>query len=62
MKTYRDLLAHLQTLAPEQLDQDVTVFDLDTDEYRPLFKHNPIGVATAETNDVLDTGHVYLII
>lgn len=62
MKTYRELLAHLQTLAPEQLDQDVTVFVLSDGEFYPLLDGNSYGVANPEVNDVLDPGHLYLIV
>lgn len=62
MKTYRDLLEHLQTLPPEQLDKDVTVFVLGVGEFYPLLDGNSFGVANPEVNDVLDAGHLYLIV
>ena len=57
--TYGELLEKLNSLHPSRLQDTVTVYDEDTDEYKPV-----IATATAEsaTNDVLDAGHVYLAI
>jgi len=57
--TYRQLQEELQKLPPERLDDTVTIYDPDVDEF--------CGVAYTETansinNDVLDNGHFYLVL
>lgn len=56
--TYRDMLAWLNKLSTEQLDSNVTVYDLNTDEYIPV---NSLYVLTNTTN-VSDEHHPILII
>jgi len=57
---YRKLLAVLQQLNEEQLDQDVTVYVSEVDEYYALRPDYPVAVS--ETDDVLDGDHFYLVI
>ena len=57
IKTYRDLRDRLCALNEEQLDQDITTYREDIDEYYPA----KISVTTPDT-DVLDPGHVVLTI
>ena len=63
--TYADLLATLQTLTPEQLAQDVTVFDMDNEETYALNDSDITGQEDEQTirpeSDVLDPGHFYLV-
>lgn len=54
--TYRELLAKLQAMTPERLDDDATVYDSSVDEYHPV---NEMQVAD-ESNGVLDVGHRFL--
>lgn len=54
MLTYRNLLEILQSLTPEQLEQNVTVRNFDA-EY-----HGVMSVKTNFYDDVLDEGHVFL--
>lgn len=56
--TYRDMLTWLNKLSPEQLDSNVTVYDLDQDEYIPV---NSLYISTNTTN-VLDGHHPILVI
>lgn len=61
---YQQLLERLQSLTPEQLLQDVTVYDTDSDETYAL---NACDVTGEEADnvtgpqDVLDDGHFYLV-
>ena len=57
---YRQLLDELQLLNKEQLDQDVTVYVSEQDEYYALRSDYPVAVS--ETDDVLDGDHFYLVI
>jgi hypothetical protein len=58
--TYAELLQELQKLTPEQLNQDVTVFISEQDEYYPLKGDYPFP--ESDCDDVLDNGHRYLVI
>ena len=54
---YKVLLTVLMQMTDEQLEQDITVLDKNTDEYFP------VGSIVKETEtDVLDKGHVVLTI
>ena len=57
---YRELLEQLQQLDQLQLDQDVTVYVSEQDEYFALRPDYPTAVS--ETDDVLDGDHFYLVI
>ena len=59
---YRDLLENIQAMTPEQLDQTVTVYVSGVDEFYSLVQDFPIVIAQPENNDVLDPGHLYLVI
>lgn len=54
--TYRELLSRLKEATEEQLDQNVTLFDMD--EFLPItgVKMTPID----EPADILDPGHLYI--
>lgn len=54
--TYAELLALLNTLSPEQLNQSVTVYDSGTDEYTGAIK----AFITDEDVDVVDEGHLVI--
>ena len=58
--TYAELLQRLQHATPEQLQQDVTVYVKQLDEFYPVFNSN----VTESDNDtqVLDPGHIYMIV
>lgn len=49
--TYRELLEQLQKLSPEQLGQDVTVYDFDGAEFYPA------SFLPSVHTDVLDEEH-----
>jgi hypothetical protein len=53
--TYKELKAHIEVMDEEQLNQDVTLFDTEAEEFYPV---NDIDFAP-ET-DVLDKNHPYL--
>ncbi len=56
--TYKELKNKLQSLPKERLDDTATVYIENEDEYYPI-----VATATStEKNDVLDTGHFYLVI
>lgn len=57
--TYGELLYELQCLSNQQLNQDVTVYLTEQDEYFSLARDYPLSEAREEC-DVLDTGHFYL--
>lgn len=62
--TYADLLKVLQKLNPEQLQQDVTVYDADDDETYALNAHDVVGNEAEGVEGpagVLDDGHFYLV-
>lgn len=54
--TYGELLEVLNRMTPQQLQQDVTIYD--NDEYLGGWSLKTAG----DENDVLDTGHPYLYI
>jgi hypothetical protein len=55
-KTYRELLEFLNKY-PDRLDDTVTVLDVIDGEYYPLHEIN----VTTEKDDVLDEGHIVLV-
>ena len=54
--TYSDLLVRLLQLNAEQLKQEVTVYDIDSDEHYPMKEF----VYTTDAQNVLDTDHPIL--
>lgn len=58
--TYLDLLNQLRTLTDEQLNQDVTVYLSEVDEFFGLAQDYPTGVSESATCDALDEYHFYL--
>lgn len=62
--TYAKLLERLQALTQEQLAQDVTVYDMDSDETYALQDMDVAGqerAGMAAPDGVLDDGHFYLV-
>lgn len=56
--TYRELIEGAKNWSEEQLDQTVTILDLDCDEYFPCN-----GTSIARQDDsVLDENHIILVI
>lgn len=53
--TYSNLLEFLNSLNQEQLEQDVTIHIVDSDEYYPI-----LGCSFAEETDVLDKEHPFI--
>lgn len=54
--TYRELLKNLKDLSEEELNQDVAVYSVDSDEYTEVTQ-----TKITEETDVLDEGHFLLI-
>ena len=68
---YRELLAELQGMNPEQLNQDVTVYVSGVGEFYGLVGDYPLVVVNHEIQNeftpgsqesALDEGHPYLVI
>ena len=58
--TYKQLLEELQTLSPDQLSRDVTVYLGDyVDEYVPV---QSVSVCVEDECDVLDSGSLVLVL
>ena len=55
--TYAELLAELQSLDPDRLQDTVTVYVRGTDEFYAV---NEFQIAVGDDNNVLDDGHAYL--
>ena len=55
--TYQELKEKLETLSPEQLNMDVIVYEIGSDEYYGVGIFN-----VTQHNDVLDENHPYLAI
>lgn len=55
--TYRQLKQHLDELEDEKLDDNVTIYLSEYDEYIPV-----TNVFVTDEADVLDEGHTYLTI
>lgn len=53
--TYAELLLKLTELTPEQLRQDVTIFDPSNDEF-----YGNVELSINEYEDILDVGHPFL--
>ena len=56
--TYAELRKYISLFTPEQLKQDVTIYVNDMDEFYPV---EAIQVSD-ETNDVLDSDHIFLVV
>lgn len=56
--TYRNLLKKLQETNGMRLDDDVSIFDVTTDEYMSV----KCVEEAQEDNDVLDEGHLVIVI
>lgn len=54
--TYRQLSKMILDLPKDHIDDDVTIFDPFLDEFFSVLTTN-----TEETTDVLDKGHLYLV-
>jgi hypothetical protein len=57
MLTYKELLERLQGCSQEQLEQNVSIYISDIDEYYPV-ENTRIETET----DVLDEGHFVLVV
>jgi hypothetical protein len=55
--TYKNLLDKLMMMDEEQINQSVTIYDTNDDEYIPV-SHTE----TTSESDVLDENHFYLVI
>ena len=55
--TYRELLNHIQQLPEDHLDDDVTLYIDCMDEFYAID-----GYGVEAVDDVLDEGHLYLIL
>ena len=53
--TYRELMNLLKTLSYEQLQMDVSIYDIGNDEFYPMEGFH----FTNDTTDVLDPEHPY---
>jgi hypothetical protein len=56
--TYRKLRKYLQEMDDLRLDDDVTIYDSDRDEFLPANR----VTAVDEDGDVLDEGHTIILI
>jgi dTDP-D-glucose 4,6-dehydratase len=56
LMTYQNLLEILQTLTTEQLNMDVSIYDISYDEFCPMHRFH----FADETVDVLDPEHPYI--
>lgn len=59
--TYAELALAIQEMSPEQLNQTVTVYVREADEFYGLVEDYPL-VESDDDCDVLDSGHKYLVI
>jgi hypothetical protein len=57
--TYKQLIEELTKIPADRLDDTVTVYDPDRDDFCGV---NHSEVAKEEENDVLDPGHFYLVL
>ena len=57
--TYAQLIEALGTIPFERLNDTVTVYNPDTDDFCGV---NNTEVANEKDNDVLDPGHFYLVL
>jgi hypothetical protein len=56
--TYAQLIEELGKIPFDRLNDTVTVYDSDRDDFCGI---NHTSIALAEHNDVLDPGHLYLV-
>lgn len=56
--TYRNLVEHLQEMDEARLEDNVTIFDTEGDEFLPAIKLE----TTKEECDVLHEGHLVIVI
>ena len=57
--TYAELIEELGKIPAERLDDTITVYDPDRDDYCAV---NHVAVAVEAENDVLDEGHTFLVL
>jgi len=57
--TYKQLIKSLMEIPVDRLNDDVTVYDPDRDDFCGV---NHMSVAIDKYNDVLDEGHAYLVL
>lgn len=58
--TYKDLAEYIRNMDPKACLQSVTVFISGVDEYYPLDEKTPL--IESSDSDVLDDGHIFLVI
>ena len=56
--TYRQLRKKLQEMQESRLDDDATIWDKENDEYKPV----RFVEETGEDCDVLDEGHLVIVV
>jgi hypothetical protein len=57
--TYKELIEELQKLPEDRLNDTVTVYDPEQDDFCSV---NHTSIALEKFNDVLDPGHAYLVL
>lgn len=57
--TYKELIKSLMEIPADRLNDDVTVFDPDREDFCAI---NHLELSDEKTNDVLDAGHAYLVL
>ena len=57
--TYKQLIKSLMEIPADRLNDDVTVFDPDREDFCAI---NHLELSDEKTNDVLDAGHAYLVL
>lgn len=56
--TYAELLNILYSMPKDRLEDTITIYDSEDEEYYPVTRHE---FSEEATNDVLDSGHLFLI-
>jgi hypothetical protein len=56
--TYAELLNILYSMPKDRLEDTITIYDAENDEYYPITRTE---FSDEETNDVLDKGHLFLV-
>jgi len=57
--TYKALIEKLQNLTLEQLEDDVTIYVAEDDEFYPVFDLDVSG-QDSPSDGILDEGHIFL--
>lgn len=59
--TYRELVERIKELPDERMDDDVSVYVSENDEFMPVISAEII-LAHSNNSCVLDVGHCYIVI